>query len=588
MPTVPDYSRRADAIQPVRQARMNPADAARPGQELADLGKSLSVASNTVGDILLKQQEQKDLDAVFQAETQLKTWETGFHNSVRERKGRNADGATEEAVKSWDEQARKIGGSLATERQRRAFDRIAAERRNSSLDFVSRHQSQELREARIQGAEADIEATIQAGIANPGAADLNSTAIERAYRALEKTEGLDPDYVSNKIQAATTAMHKGVISAMIDQSPGGARAYYNQHKDGIKPSERGAIEKALREGGVKEFSQRKATELVSKYGDDYESALADARANIKDADRQEATVSQIKARYAEFKSFEADRQKKAFEAGLDLANKGQISAIEHVPQHLVEMMAPADYVRLKDHLKAKVDAVLAPPKHDDPEKLYEAQRLIEQGDIYDERQLRIYDPYLTDSGRKALRTMVTKQNEVSSSVVLAEFESRIGKTRAQFLKSAGTREQWAAFQRFVYDRVRGEARPQDIQNLADDFFIKMYRPGSGVWGIGRDTTTLGEAEVAGRQGYVAEIPDADAPTFDRSIEVLGAAGVAVPRNEVERGAYYAQTYLPAVRHLQRMGVAVTGDAVSAYLIMKNNKIQITPETLGIVIERLNK
>jgi len=589
MPTVPEYSRQVNSITALRPARANPSDLAAPGQQIARLGESLAKAGVSLGDVLQKKQEQENVDAVMQAESKLKTWESEYHYSIRERRGRNAEGITKETVKAWDKQAQEIGGSLQNEAQRRAFNRILLERRAASLDFVSRHQAAELREARIQGAEADIEATIQAGIANPGAAGLNEQTISRVYHALGKTEGLDPDYVTNKIRAATTAMHKGAIGAMVETDPLAAKAYYAAHKDAITPVERKSIEDALRRGGLKEFSQRKSDELVSKYGENFGAALADARAHIKDPERRDATVARIKARYAEFTTLKRDREKGAYEKALGLAIRGEIGSIDDIPQEVMTDLNPTDLMRIKSYLDKKAEAAIKPPSVDDPKVLYEAQDLIEQGEIYDEKQLRQYDPFLTNQGRRMLRTMLAKQNDISAAAVRQEFETRIGKTRAKFLASEEDRKLWEAFQTYIYDRIKGPARPQDLQTLADDFFLKVYRPGSGIAGFFRDTTTLGEAQVSGKgQEFVAEIPETDKGRLDQSLTTLKGVGVQVPETKTEKGAYYVQTYLPAVRHLQRMKVAVTGDTVAAYLIMKANKIKITPETIGTVVERMHR
>lgn len=364
MPSVPEYQSRGPSISPLQVANANPADFARPGREMSQLGEATSQLSNVSTDILVKEQDQKDLDSVFQAETALKAQETEFHNGLRERRGRNADGASKEALKFWEESTRKAEGTLTTERQRRAFQRIVADRRNASMDYVSRHEAQEMRTARLQAGEADIEATIQAGIANPGAVALNTTTIANTYRALAKAEGLDEDYVNLKIQSATTAMHTGVIAGMVDANPGGARLYYNANKDAIKPSERAQIESQLRAGGLKEFSQRKATEIFAKYGDDPEAALAYARANIQDADRQEATVAQLKARINEKQTFETHRQSKALDEAYRLVIMPQSSStlpaqpvrtINDLPAHVLADLDGKDLVTLNNLLTEKLD-----------------------------------------------------------------------------------------------------------------------------------------------------------------------------------------------------------------------------------------
>lgn len=595
MPSVPSYQGGEPQLRPLQPANANPADFARPGNELTQLGQAANQVTNVATDVLVKEQDQKDLDSVFQAETTLKAQETEFHNSLRERRGRNADGASKEALKFWEESGRKAEGTLTTERQRRAFQRIVSDRRNASMDYVSRHEAQEMRTARLQAGEADIESTIQAGIANPGAVALNTTSIANTYRALAQAEGLDEDYVNLKIQSATTAMHTGVIAGMIDANPGGARLYYNSNKDAIKPSERAQIENQLRAGGLKEFSQRKATEISAKYGDDLEGALAYARANIQDADRQEATVAQIKTRFAESRTADTHRQQKLMDGiTRGLVTTGQvggvkIGTIHDLPTAYLDPntgLNGGNLERVRAYLEARTDAALEPPKADNYQALDEAQSHIEAGNITDPQQLAYYQPFLTEASFKSLRTQVEKAKTVEPSVVLQEFENRQGAARSKWMDDPAVQDKWQAFQDFVYKRVREGARPADVRDLADEFFLQSYKPGSGVAGMFEATQPYGMAEVAGQSDYVVDVPEAQAPMVSAAMSLAEKAGVPTGdgQDEYKPNRYYVQQFRPAVQYLKRNNIPVGPDTIAAVQVLQMNKLKITPATIAEVLK----
>jgi len=451
------------------------------------LGESITGAGKMGADIVTKMQEQKNLQRVFDAETKLRKLETDFHASVNQRKGVQAEGATTDAIKFWDEAYREVRQGLDNEPQQRAFEEAYQQRRNASMGQVMQHQAVESRRAATDAAGAAVDMTIQNGIANPGLAEVNAEALRRTITERNKMNGVPEAVTEVQIMEAQTKMHGGVVKALVDRSPGAARAYYNEHVKQIAPSARDELLDSMRAGETKGFAQRHADEIMSKYTDPGEQLEA-AHSASTDPDRRSALVAEVRARQGDALRVKAQRQddaRQAVQEFLYADRNTRVTSINQIPADTWAALSGDDKRFFQDRFDAAAAAAGSAPKVDDLPRVYEAQEKIEAGlrdpttpgAITDESQLFMYQPFMRNETYSRLRTMLADGKKISPTTVKEVFENRMKKTMTKIRESADDVALYEAWQEYAYEAVQDKVYSnQEISTMADDFFTEYAIP----------------------------------------------------------------------------------------------------------------
>ncbi len=128
----------------VRQAGIQ-AQPLSPNIPQGAAGIDLTGAANELSDWALRQQDQANQVATMEADSALQQWENEYlynpETGAMNRQGRNAFGLPEESHEAFEQQRQAIRQGLANDRQRQAFDRIAASRETAIQSLINRHVS---------------------------------------------------------------------------------------------------------------------------------------------------------------------------------------------------------------------------------------------------------------------------------------------------------------------------------------------------------------------------------------------------------------------------------------------------------------
>lgn len=500
MPTVPIYGNGVTQVRPspVEAPRATPDSfGAIQGRQLQELGQAVQGAGEGGLDVMRKRQERENLDAVFRAETSLKNASTAFSTEMKKRKGQNAKGVLEDATRFWDDQLTKGRDGLANNAQKAAFDKVYQQHRTAGLGSAAEYESVEEQRALGEAAKANIEAAVEDGIANPGAADLNIERIDATTRAYGALNGLPPEAVDAQIAKSRTAMHAGVIKSLVDTNPGAARKYYNQYKDQVLPSDRDAIEDSLRAGETKGFAQRKASDIMARYPGDYQKQLDTIRDEVKDPDRQAAAVAEVRARQAEKELNKGRTEQQAkddtYQFIADAGRRGKpIVSVNDIPDALWQGMSGTDRENVASHLATIAANAGGPPKVTDRQKQIDLERAIEEGQVSRPEHLLYYEPYLTKGDYDNAKKKLEAAGKIDQTKLRQAFENRFGSKRDTWVKDndQDAIAEWNMFQENANRGVEDRTYNNDqINKMVDDWFINNARPWKRDTTLGKELTT---------------------------------------------------------------------------------------------------
>lgn len=207
------------------QVRAQPVDTSA-----AELGQGLLSAA---GKLYQKAAEDADNAALIEAEAQLSNWKlsTMFdpQAGVYSRKGANALDITNQTLPQFDDQARKISGSLTNERQRARFQQIAANQRNSLNAELNRYEYGERQayydetdKASLQAATAGATAYYQ----DPQQVAYYQNKGARVLLANGQRKGLPIETIEQNLQAFNSSIAVSVVERMMVDDPLKAQQYY--------------------------------------------------------------------------------------------------------------------------------------------------------------------------------------------------------------------------------------------------------------------------------------------------------------------------------------------------------------------------
>jgi hypothetical protein len=515
MPRVP-LAEREVADKPLPDARIGAqvsADAAG-----AAIGEGLTQAGAAANKIYQQEKRKADEVAVLEADRQL-----GEHNNdllynqdtgVLNKRGRDAFGAPEEAMQSFDDRASEIEQGLANDRQKLAFRKQATTRRTDIDRAIQRHVSVERQQFDTQETESYIANEINAGIAAAGDNERVDLSVDRthgAYAMHADRNGLPDEWVNQKATEASSKIRVGVIDRLLaggqDRS---ARVYYDQYKGDIAGAELPKIEKALEVGSVRGESQRQSDSILGET-QDYQKALDKAR-KIDDPQVRDAVNTRIKDYFATQKQAEEERRATTFRNSASMIEKngGDLRAI-----------APGDWVKLdigqREALEKRsrqihegVEPVTNWTKFYDLMNLASADETRQQ---FMKMDLMQYRPELANAEFK----QITERQSALRAGKSADEALQGYRTTKQIVDDAlagahidptpkpgsGDAEHVNLFRSTVDQRILDlqlrtgkKATTNDVQTIVDDLLIKGKVPGSGfLWNSSKRVYELKPTEA---------------------------------------------------------------------------------------------
>lgn len=282
MPVVPRLSRQvgASALPDVKLTAAQTPESlgAKPdpiASALINAGHSAAVMGEEVyGRIVDEERKRADQVAVLNADTQLAAWENARlydpDKGALTIKGRDALPLPETVGDEYNKKADEIDAGLTTPAQKMAFRRIRAERGINVDATLRKHTFAEMQQYQAGELQSSLENSRSAAISNSSDPKRVSAELQRQVDAIAthaKQLGFGPEEIQKQKDATTSATLVGVIETELAQGHQKvAQTYFDETKGQIKGESLARLEKALKEGGVRQEGQKQSDAIIAAGG----------------------------------------------------------------------------------------------------------------------------------------------------------------------------------------------------------------------------------------------------------------------------------------------------------------------------------
>ena len=540
MPTVPRAQQ--TQVSNVSSARVRVSGSAE------DFGAAEARSLNRVGNAFQKRateiKTQQDQDAAKEAFTRASDELRGFlhgENGVYSKNGRDAFDSVQLTDTEMANISSKAGEVLSTD-QKKMFDTLWGQRRETSLNGVSRYEAGQRKVYTQQATAALNKDALDNAVNNytdPGAIQDSLDTIE--LNARTSGEGLDIGATDEQIASQQSNIHKAVIDRMLVNDPQMAQEYYDTNKDRIDGEAHTGIEAALKKRSIAAESQLKTDEIMASGGTASEQMSA-AR-NIDDPEIRDNVVSRVKLRQTEETTIKAREDKEDSETlwiGLETAmDQGQ-------PLDVLEQIRDSGPTRAVRAAMDKVIKDAASGKDIDTDwnkyyylrelswtspSMFKSMNLIEfYGDLATPEREKLIDIQQGigsdgDSAGRSLNLMVT--TEMTAAGILTEGDS---KEEADAKKSAVWRGVEKDLREFK-DIHKADADRKQTQEIIDRNLEEFVLPESGLFGTSAFQETVRGFELSTGNFDVSfgDVPEKDKQQIT---EARRKAGLPVSKESI--------------------------------------------------------
>ncbi len=481
-----------------------------------ETGKALEGAGAAWGVAARRMQERQDADMVFRAETAVKTDYLDFENQVRERKGQNAWGSTQDAAKWWEDKTQEHAENLENDTQRKLFQQQAAKYKLQSLDTISKHEADERKRSLDESAQASIVSSINlasANYTNPDAVAGAKSDILKRTQVLSQLNGWSPELRDAKQADYLTNFHSQIIQNQVDKDPVGAKAYYEANKAEINGSVQDKLDKVLKIGGMKTVAQQYADQ-VEAAGLTEQEAITGARKKFE-GEQEDHAVLEVKTRFREKVEATELRQKKAGDTAWDIYAKTK--NLNAVPASVINEMDGK--VRLALEQEAR-DAAAGTKVHTDPGVYYDLRKMaVTEPDRFQNLDLRAYFPKLDEGDREKFIDL----QHPGKLKEAATLDGQLSNMHDQMGWGASDKDKKGNFDRVVTQAISAEQKQKgkdltfdERQKVIDRMVIQGKLQNSGVI-----YDTRGKYyEFAGQENantFVPKVPDAERTKIEAAL-----------------------------------------------------------------------
>lgn len=282
MPTVPRVSGPEVAPQALPNAMLSTAGgdaAAFGGIQARQIGEAALLATRV--------KERADVDAVFRAETALKTEYLEFERAELGKMGANAEGVAKRTKEWWDKAQSTYGAGLNGQ-ARSAFDARSGAVRLAGTETLMRHEQAQKNRSVVESANASAQTSANLAVSSPTPETIGNAlrTIDTSTRAVAALLGQTEEQRAHSALALTSQMHKGIIERLALTDPDAAKAHYYGNKRQIVGADYPAIEKHLDTAGMADKAQKEGARIAAKYGPD-QTAQAQAEIDALDIPAQQ-------------------------------------------------------------------------------------------------------------------------------------------------------------------------------------------------------------------------------------------------------------------------------------------------------------
>lgn len=245
---------------------------AAQAQALQQAGDAMDRTGNLLFKRGLEMKEEEDaattMNAYSRASEAMRSKLYDPEKGLYSKRGAASFNAIDEAQGAFKSTYEETVATLENPAQRTAFDKLWTRRRDSEMESVSRHVLGERQKYIDESSGALVNTAVNDAVSNRNnpQAVANSIGIARTA-ILANAKGQSPDVIELKLKAAESSVHKGIISALVDEDPIKAEAYYKANKGSILAEDQDAAERILKPAVLKRTAQGEAAKIISSGAD---------------------------------------------------------------------------------------------------------------------------------------------------------------------------------------------------------------------------------------------------------------------------------------------------------------------------------
>jgi hypothetical protein len=464
---------------PFQNMRATPnAFGAQQGRDLQQIGRAGQQAAFAYKRIQDEEDTAKAYEAYTLGSEENRAMLNDPEKGLYQRKGSDANGTYKDALKGLDDIYFARTKDLSPG-ARGKFNQLWRNKRERTLESVSRFEVQKRNEFKQSAAEAAIKTSINDAVENYNNPQQIADSIELGESTIRETfKGQPQEAVDLRIEAYKTELHGSIIDRMVLDNPLAADQYYRKVKDQIGGKQQVVIEKYLEAGTQRAASQAATDQIVVKH-ESFEEQLVAAR-KIKDPIIRDNVVSRVKQRYNENQTITAERNKeissRAWQTVLDTKSVDAIPINEWTALDGKTQKALTEYANRRNDPKTNIlkwkelnDLYIGDPQafaevnlleyvndlsQSDFKKFSEGQQKLQSGDLVNNIKSRTHTQIANDR-LQAIGIKTTASASKGDAEKSALFMRRLEEEMAVFAQDSGK-----------------EPNAQQIEQIVDKLLIK--------------------------------------------------------------------------------------------------------------------
>lgn len=537
MPRVPTYGNQKVQQQGLPAARMayqniDGADAnafgAIEGRQFQELGKDLGA----VNKIVQQQQDDEDAAAVFAKKNQFREGLLGIQEQVRQRQGLNATGVAEWADGEIQKLRDKAIGELGNDRQKGIFAQDAEGIRMSSRESFGSYERQQTENGLDDQWRASKVLAVKQAQSDPSSVSSVEAELLRANQYQAARQGWSAEQLQAVTQKDLTDMHGGILDSLVDaDNLSAAQVYLKQHRDKIDTGLAGRVEKKIRDKAMDAYSTGVADKLITE-GVSYADALAMIDTHYKGEDKDKV-LSKVRERYGDMERIKKERAEEEIEKiERESYQGGGMHKVSDATIERLSLYDPGKANTLKERRIREQENLATRgsrfAKQTDYTTMEELNKLIESGDIKKPEQLDKFAGSLEKGDYESLRKLMLGKGQIDQKDVLKAYKDRAGIKSGDSLNEKQAAE-YSVFLQGITSYIKDTSRPQDLDTLADKFFIEKSNKNS--WFFDKDLPRNAITEDAIGSQERREKGLMNNPAYARAQEILRGMGKTKAAND---------------------------------------------------------
>lgn len=347
MPTVPLYDGpkvRSTGLQGGEQRAAN-VSTERAGRTATAIGGALDAAAQ-LGERI---QARRDLDDAFRVETTVLSDYSAFEANLRKtRRGASARDVTND-VDTWWSKLDDTYGEGVSPRVKELTKKSLARARAQSMEAMSRYQLSEEDRAQVESYNDINGQEIQNAITNGSAPAIEGAKgkIDSQVRVFGATRGWSAEQVAAEKLKLLNQLNTQYVSAMVDQNPAVAKAYFEANRSDIDSANHARMSKMINTA----TSERNATDNAAKWASlSFDDAIAKASA-ISDPDERKLTVAAVRSMQSDKNIASSLKEKAASDTVWQQVASGV--PLSRLPKAVLEQMDGLDRLQVTKHYQAE-------------------------------------------------------------------------------------------------------------------------------------------------------------------------------------------------------------------------------------------